>query len=102
MTQPCLYEDTEYWRGMRGAMGWFETGRAEISAATYWKMLNTLNEDLIAVCEEEGVLCFDLASAIDPGPENFYDMMHFTETGAERVGSLLADFLLDAGFLPGQ
>jgi len=100
MTQPILYEDNEYWRGISGGTHWFETSRHEFSAATFWKMLNTLNEDLLDVCAEEGVLCFDLANAIDHNSENFYDMMHFTETGAAAVGEELAAFLLKAGFLP--
>jgi lysophospholipase L1-like esterase len=101
MTQPCLYADTEYWRGIRGAMGWFETGEQPISAATYWNMLSTLNRDLMEVCAEEGVLCLDLASAIDHRPDCFYDMMHFTETGAAIVGDTLAGFLLENGLLQG-
>jgi hypothetical protein len=52
------------------------------------------------VCGEEGVLCFDLASAIGHDPGYFYDMMHFTEAGAAAAGDTLAGFLLGAGILP--
>lgn len=100
MTQPILYENTEYWRGISGGTRWFETNLREFSAATFWEMLNALNEDLLAVCAEEHVLCFDLAGAIDHSSENFYDIMHFTETGAAAVGEELAAFLLEVEFLP--
>jgi lysophospholipase L1-like esterase len=100
MTQPILYENTEYWRGIRGGTHWFETSRREFSAATFWEMLSTLNGDLLEVCAEEGVLCFDLAVAIDHSCDNFYDMMHFTETGAAAAGEELATFLLEVEFLP--
>ncbi len=101
MTQPILYENTEYWRGVRGGTHWFETSQeGEFSAATFWEMLSTLNGDLMEVCTEEGVLCFDLAGAIDHCRDNFYDMMHFTETGAAAVGDELAAFLLGVEFLP--
>ncbi len=100
MTQPILYENNEYWRGIRGGTHWFETSRREFSAATFWEMLNTMNEDLMAVCAEEHVLCFDLAGSFDRSSDNFYDMMHFTETGAAAVGNELAAFLLNVEFLP--
>jgi len=100
MTQPILYENNEYWRGISGGTCWFETNLRDISAATFWEMLSALNEDLLAVCAEEQVLCFDLAGAIDHSSENFYDMMHFTETGAAAVGDELAAFLLEVEFLP--
>jgi hypothetical protein len=101
MTQPILYEDNEYWQGIVGGTHWFETSHREFSAATFSRMLGTLNQDLLDVCGEEGVLCFDLARAIDHSSENFYDMMHFTETGAGAVGRALAGYLVGQDFLPG-
>jgi len=95
MTQPLLFEDNEYWRGIKGGSYWFGGTDSEFSAASYWLMLNTLNNDLLEVCEREGVACFDLASAIPHSREYFYDCMHFTESGAVMVGEEAAYYLIE-------
>ncbi|MCK4671403.1 MAG: SGNH/GDSL hydrolase family protein [Candidatus Aegiribacteria sp.] len=95
MTQPLLYEDNDYWRGRKGGSYWFGGTDSEFSAASYWLILNTLNNDLIEVCEKEGVAYLDLASLIPHSRGVFYDSMHLTEYGAALVGEVAADYLIE-------
>ena len=95
MTQPLLYEDSEYWRGIIGSCYWFSETDSVCSAATWWRMLETLNTDLIDVCAEEGVACFDLASHVPHERRYFYDSMHHSLEGAALIGELAAGFMLE-------
>jgi lysophospholipase L1-like esterase len=100
LTQPLLYSDTPEWRSVAGGSRWDGTRELPVSAADYARMVGALNGDLIAVCEEEGVHCFDLASRVPPQSTYFYDAMHFTEAGADLVGRLVAGYLAEE-VLPG-
>jgi lysophospholipase L1-like esterase len=99
LTQPLLYDDTDYWRGIRGGSYWFGETDAEFSAASHWIFLNTLNQDLIRVCETEGVAYFDLASRLPHSRDVFYDCMHMTEYGAALAGDEIADYLIEENIL---
>lgn len=97
LTQPLLFHDSDYWRGMQGGSYWMGGADSAFSAATYWLMLDHLNRQLMDVCRVEGVACLDLASLIPHDRSMFYDSMHFTEAGAARTGYLIAKFLLANG-----
>lgn len=99
MTQPILYEDIEYWRGIQGGSYWFGGTDSEFSAASFWLILNTLNNDLIEICEREGVAYLDLASLIPHSRDLFYDCMHLTEQGALLVGEEAADYFIEERIL---
>ena len=100
LTQPVLYDDSPRWRSVAAATAWTGQGELPISGATFWRMLQTLNGDLMEVCREMDVPCFDLAGHFPHDRRYFYDAMHFTEDGAELVGTLVARFL-EEEVLPG-
>lgn len=93
MTQPLLFQNNDYWRGVLEAQQWIEGSERSISAATFSLMLETLNNDLIEVCIQEDVAVFDLASNIPHSSVYFYDSMHMTEAGATLVGEKASEFL---------
>jgi len=93
MTQPSLFDDTEHWRHVEGNFYWIKKAKHEMSAATYWRLLNEYNQATLRVCQEEKLECLDLASFIPHREDMFYDAVHLTELGSERVGLLLAEFL---------
>ncbi len=93
LTQPILYEDTPEWRGIREASAVYLGGEIPISAATFARMLNTLNGDLLEVCRYRGVAVFDLAAHVPHDSAYFYDAMHMTEAGADLSGRAVAGFL---------
>ena len=65
-------------------------GPAPGRAASFRRILDLFNSELVAFCEERGVACYDLASDVPPTEENFYDFCHFTEAGARRVAELVS------------
>jgi hypothetical protein len=95
LTQPLLYCDNEYWRGISESAVLFQGTERPISAATFSLMLETLNRDLIEECNLRGVAVFDLASSVPNSRNMFYDSMHFTADGADLVGVLVSDFMLE-------
>ncbi len=56
--------------------------------------LDRYNGLLREVCRERGVELVDL-SVLDGDPAVFYDDAHFTETGADRLARLLADWFVE-------
>lgn len=95
LTQPILYEDSPHWRGVRETAVFFQGTERPISAAAFALMLQTLNGDLVDVCERRGVQVYDLAGYIPHSRDFFYDAMHMTELGADLVGRSVGDFLAD-------
>ena len=63
------------------------------SCATYWKLLDIYNKELLRTCREEHVECFDLASAVPHSDQYFYDSVHFNERGAALVAEKVGAFL---------
>jgi len=99
LTQSMLYDDTPYWRTINGGIAWERRPDRKYSAATVWRMLDTVNRDVIETCGEEGVLCYDLASVVSHDPAMFYDEAHFSEAGAALVADSVSAFLLRSGVI---
>ena len=93
LTQPMLYDDTDYWRTKEGAYYWIKQTKSTYSAATYWKFLKVYNKELLAICEREMAECFDLASAVPHSSDYFYDVGHFNEKGAQLVADQVSQYL---------
>jgi len=90
LTQPSLFDDTPRWEGVEGS-AYFIQNAEVVSAATWWKLLDLYNQELMSVCAEKGVACFDLASAVPHDEAYFYDAVHFTEAGAALVADRVAE-----------
>jgi lysophospholipase L1-like esterase len=95
LTQPLLFGDTDYYRGVLASYHWHDQNRHELSAADYWRLLDVYNRTLLEVCRAEQVVCFDLASTIPHERDYFHDALHFTDLGAAKVADELARFLLN-------
>ena len=93
LTQPSLFDDTPYWRGIEGEFYWVKNVKGKLSAATHWKLLDIYNKELMEVCKDENVECIDLASLIPHSKLYFYDITHFNEKGAELVAEKIIEFL---------
>ena len=72
-----------------------------MSAATVWKMEKIFNDELMAVCRQNGVPCLDLAAVIPHDEEYFYDAAHFTEKGAALVADTVRQFIVDQKIIDG-
>jgi lysophospholipase L1-like esterase len=51
------------------------------------------NEVLMETCSSQNLDCLDLASQIPKTAEMFFDEMHFTEVGSQRVATVIAGYL---------
>lgn len=99
MTQPSLWEDTEYWRGIQETYYWTVSDDSRLSAATARRFLDVFDQELLSICIEEEVPCLDLASLIPHSFNSFYDGVHFNEDGSARVAEFLSEFLLEEGLV---
>jgi len=99
LTQPIIFEDTSYWKGVEGTVYWIKNNGHTLSAAAFYRMLDIFNKELIDVCRENNVLVYDLTSVIPHNDKYFYDTVHFTELGSRMVADKLAEFMFKSGLL---
>ena len=62
----------------------------DFDCATDWQVLEMYNDE-IRKLRPEGVAVIDLAAAMPKDSKYYYDFMHYTNVGAEKVASILAD-----------
>jgi hypothetical protein len=60
--------------------------------ATDWEVLQLYNDE-VRKLRADGIAVIDLAAAMPKDSKYFYDFMHYTNSGAEKVASILADSL---------
>lgn len=99
LTQPTMWQadlSKEYERLLLMGSGFNKTN-SEIpiyyATGALAAGIESFNELLIKICEEENVLYFDLANAIPKTSEAFYDDCHFNQKGAQIVADKLYGFL---------
>ena len=63
----------------------------EYNSVDLYYMNRLLNQTTLAACHAEKVLCIDLASELLFDHSDFYDYLHNTPAGAEKIGNFLAD-----------
>jgi hypothetical protein len=73
-------------------MGWRPDGRFYTTAALT-RAMDSYNKRLLATCNRLRLECVDLAAGVPRTVEFFYDDMHFTEAGAQRVADELGTYL---------
>jgi hypothetical protein len=84
------------WRGdVRVRDGKLEGLAADhgLNALDEARLLAAFNKTLLDVCARRHIACFDLASDVTFANGDFYDLLHNTPQGAEKVGTYLADKL---------
>jgi lysophospholipase L1-like esterase len=62
--------------------------------------MRAFNDVLRDVCRSPGVPCRDLAAAVPPRAEYFYDDMHLSEAGARLVAQLVVGWVLELSPAP--
>lgn len=58
------------------------------------RLMEEFNDVTRRVCRENNLLCVDLARDLPKKAEYFYDDMHFSEAGAEKVAEIIGDHLI--------
>jgi lysophospholipase L1-like esterase len=93
LTQPLLYDDSDAWKDFEGGMYWLDNRQRRISAADLRRLLNRFNEELMIVCQKNGVECIDVANTMPISDKFFYDACHFTEAGADELARIVSQYL---------
>jgi lysophospholipase L1-like esterase len=62
----------------------------DLDGATAWQVLELYNDVTREVGRERGVLVIDLAREMPKNSTYYYDLMHYTNAGAARVGDIIA------------
>lgn len=100
ITQPSLWdpglaeaEQRLLWGG-GPPMGHKELGNAYYSVAVLAQTMEQYNEALLGFCGSRGVECIDAAPQVPRNSEMFYDDAHYTETGSERMTTIVSEYLL--------
>lgn len=68
-------------------------GDREINGVDFYHMMRRFDAVDEAVASEEGVVFIDVASHADWEDADFYDLVHMTPRGAEKVGAILYEAL---------
>ena len=77
-----------------GTVGRRPEPKGYVSWADVAAGMDTYNQALLDVCQEDGLECFDLAPIIPKHFTYFYDDIHFNEAGAKMAGQRIAEYLL--------
>jgi lysophospholipase L1-like esterase len=98
LTQPTMWrenlspeEEALLWFGFIG-VGSNRKGYA--SAADLAKAMDLYNQALLQTCRQNGIECYDLASAVPKNTSAFFDDCHFNENGSRIVARSLAEYLV--------
>jgi lysophospholipase L1-like esterase len=89
ITQPALYGN-EFDSTTKIFIGNLKLD--DYDCATNWQVLQMYNDE-IRKLRSEGVAVIDLAAAMPKDSKYYYDFMHYTNAGAEKVASIIADSL---------
>lgn len=74
------------WRDGKG----LDAPDEELNGVDQHRLLSAINRATLAACSEQGYLCLDAAQELVVGPGDFYDYVHMTPEGAEKLGRWLA------------
>jgi lysophospholipase L1-like esterase len=90
-TQPALYGDvTDPVTGVDLAT---IQVRGAVNGRLQWRVLEMYNDTMRRVAKGRGVMLVDAAVEMPKDSRLYYDLMHFTNEGAARLGGLVADRL---------
>ena len=79
-----------------GGAGYRGAARGYVTAPELGRAMAAYNQTLLAVCRNEQLECYDLASAIPKDLSAFSDESHYNDNGARLVADYLAEHLLSS------
>ena len=102
LTQPTLWDGemgpAERGRLLAGGLGPIKTWcthQRYFAPRALAEGMRAFNDVLRDVCRTRGLACRDLAVALPPRAEYFYDDMHLSEAGARRVAEMVVAWILE-------
>jgi hypothetical protein len=96
--RPVFVTQTAFaWNGNnrppRGVDGTVQAHGRTINYADVAYLHQAVNRALLQYCVQNGVTCFDVANDVTFDGADYYDYLHNTPKGAEKIGTYLADRL---------
>jgi lysophospholipase L1-like esterase len=85
-----------------GGAGYHGVARGYVTAPELGRAMAEYNQTLLAVCRNDQLECYDLASAIPKDLSAFSDESHYNDNGARLVADYLAEHLLASPPLNGS
>ena len=86
VTQPYLLGDVvDEYTGIY--LGNIKAG--QYNGIFYWRILDLYNRTTQRIAKENGVFVIDLANELPKNSEYFYDYMHYSNKGAEKISEIL-------------
>ncbi len=98
VTQPSMWRDDlpAYERSLL-SFGWVrgvDKPIGYVSVSDLAIAMDMYNQELLDLCFEEALECYDLAADVPKDTAAFYDDIHFNENGARIVADSLTEYLL--------
>ncbi len=80
-----------------GGIGDFqkESGKPYYSVEALLEGMEAYNNVLRQICHQREVECIDLSSMLEKDTSVFYDDVHFNESGARKVSSILSKYIMN-------
>ncbi len=104
LTQPTLWAEhmapPEQARLLVGGIGPIKTWcthQRYFSPRALAEGMRAFNDVLRGVCRAPDMICRDLAAAVPPRAEYYYDDMHLSEAGARLVAERVTEWIVDLG-----
>ncbi len=95
--QPILITQPMLWGAEKDIATHIDLGRVRISAERngilYAKLLELYNEETRRIGKEHNVMVIDVARRMPHDSRYYYDGIHFSNEGAEKVGDIVAEEL---------
>lgn len=97
LTQPGIWHDDMSPQELKllwfGRVGDEYRPRGYVRPEQMASAMHAYNDVLLDVCRLRALECYDLAAAVPPSPEFFFDDVHFNERGARQVADFLSERL---------
>jgi len=98
LTQPTIWRNDLSAEEQRmlwwGYVGRWDGPKGYAPAGDLAAGMDRFNRELLGVCKQDGLECFDLAAQVPKSRFAFYDDQHFSAEGARIVSRALTDYLL--------
>jgi lysophospholipase L1-like esterase len=61
-----------------------------VNSALRWRIMEAYNAEAKAIAQKSGIPIIDLANKLEKSSEYFYDEIHFTPAGAQRIATIIS------------
>jgi hypothetical protein len=92
LTQPAIYRKDLPQELER--LTWSPTREGAYTTAVRQQLMDAFNRTMMEVGKQQGIDCVDLATALPKDATVFFDDVHFTDAGCEKVANIVSDYFV--------